>query len=143
MQDLSDNKHEKKGGETNQTCERMRRSSSVLSDLQRSHLLSRERNTTRRTVPITADSKFDDLTESVSMGHCVQNLNSQSRDDEGLSNSSQIPGPTDKSNKFESTSVAPQRDVRFGFTSAQKLRDWHPDGWSTQRQVGSPRKLTG
>ena len=42
--------HEKKDGETNQTCKLMRRSNSVLSDLQRSHLLSRERNTTRRAV---------------------------------------------------------------------------------------------
>ena len=34
------------------------------------HLLSRERNTTRRAVPITADSESDVLTESSQWGHC-------------------------------------------------------------------------
>ena len=71
MQDLSIDKHEEKDAETTQTYKLKRRLNSVLSDLQRSHLLSRERNTTRRAVPKTADSEFDDLTESVSMGHCV------------------------------------------------------------------------
>ena len=37
-------------------------------------MLSRERNTTRRAVPKTADSESEDLTESVSMGHCVHVL---------------------------------------------------------------------
>ena len=68
MQDLSD-KHEKKDAETTQTYKLKRRLNSVLSDPQWSHLLSRERNRTRRAVPFTADSESDALTESVSMGH--------------------------------------------------------------------------
>ena len=74
MQDLSDDQHEKKDADTTQTCKLKRRLNSVISDPQRSHLLSRERNTTRRAVPITADSESDDLAESVSMGHCVHVL---------------------------------------------------------------------
>ena len=74
MQDLSDDQHEKKDAETTQTCKLKRRFNSVLSDPQRSHLLSRERKTTRRAVPITADSESDDVTESVSMEHCVHVL---------------------------------------------------------------------
>ena len=74
MQDLSDDKHEEKDAETTQTCKLKRRLHSVLSDPQRRHLLSRERNTTRRAVPTTADSESDDLTENVSMGHCVHVL---------------------------------------------------------------------
>ena len=70
MQDLSDHEHEKKDAETTHTYKLKRRLNSVLSDPQRSHLLSRERNTARRAVPITADSESDALTESVSMGHC-------------------------------------------------------------------------
>ena len=66
MQDLSDDKHEKKDAETIQTYKLKRRLNSVLSD----PLLSRERNTTRRAVPFTADSESDALTESVSMEHC-------------------------------------------------------------------------
>ena len=65
----------KKDAETTQTCKLKRRSNSALSDLQRSHLLSRERNTTRRARFLkTAESESDDLTESVSMGHCVHAL---------------------------------------------------------------------
>ena len=74
MQDLNDDKHERKDAETTQTCKLKRRSNSVLSDLEKSHLLSRERNTTRRAVPFTADSESDDLTESASTGHCVHVL---------------------------------------------------------------------
>ena len=72
MQDFSDDKHEKKDAETTQTCKLKRRSNSVLSDPQRNHLLSRERkHDAARLSPITAGSESDDLTESVSMGHCV------------------------------------------------------------------------
>ena len=77
MQDLSDDQHEKKDADTTQTCKLKRRLNSVLSDLQRSHLLSRERNTTRRAVPVTGDSESDALTESVSMGHCEYVLQHQ------------------------------------------------------------------
>ena len=57
--------------EIDQKCMLMIRPNSVLSNLQRSHLLSRERDTTRCAVPTTANSEFDDLTESASMEHCA------------------------------------------------------------------------
>ena len=61
----------KQDGGTNPTYMLMIRSTSVPSDLWRSHLLSRQRNTTRCAVPQTTDSEFDGLTDSVSVGHCM------------------------------------------------------------------------
>ena len=46
--------------ETDQTCMLMKRSNSVLSDVQGSLLLSRESDATRCAVPKRVDSEFDD-----------------------------------------------------------------------------------